>query len=165
MKFFTDKKYEQNNAHSEYETYCRAIWASLPDDLKRIQEGMLPEDLLIGLNCIGLHDATIIKFDEFDQGIIIEFNTDNNGDLRKVWIIQLFSSFLKSAPFAQYLKLLRFRLKENGVKTKVFNSIPYHQWFMCMWTSGKRKKLQQCAGQYDALIVLGWDGENCAKII
>jgi len=28
---------------------------------------------------------------------------------------------------------------------------------MCMWTSGKRKKLQKCAEQYDAVIVLGCD--------
>lgn len=69
--------------------------------------------------------------------------------------MQLFRSFLKSAPFELYLKALQSRLSENGVKTKVFKSILYHQWFMCMWTSGKRKKLQICAKQYDAVIVLG----------
>jgi len=49
-------------------------------------------------------------------------------------------------PFMQllYLKALQSRLSENGVKTKVFKSILYHHWFMCMWTSGKRKKLQKC---------------------
>jgi hypothetical protein len=69
--------------------------------------------------------------------------------------MQLFRSFLKSAPFEEYLRELQSRLRENGVNTKVFKSIPYHQWFMCMWTSGKRKKLQKCAKQYDAVIVLG----------
>ncbi len=69
--------------------------------------------------------------------------------------IQLFRSFLKSAPFEQYLKALQSRLNENGVNSKVFKSIPYHQWFMCMWTSEKRKRLQKCAEQYDAVIVLG----------
>jgi hypothetical protein len=69
--------------------------------------------------------------------------------------IQLFRSFLKSVPFEQYLKALQYRLRENGVNTKVFKSILYHQWFMCMWTSGKRKKLQKYAEQYDAVIVLG----------
>ena len=69
--------------------------------------------------------------------------------------MQLFRSFLKSAPFEKYLKALQYRLRENGVNTTVFKSIPYHQWFMCMWTSGKRKKLQKCAEQYDAVIVLG----------
>ena len=71
--------------------------------------------------------------------------------------MQLFRSFLKSAPFEQYMTTLQSRLKEHGVKTKVFKSIPSHEWFMCMWTSGKRKKLQKCAGQYDAVIVLGCD--------
>ncbi len=69
--------------------------------------------------------------------------------------MQLFRSFLKSAPFEKYLKALQSRLRENGVNTKVFKSVPYHQWFMCMWTSGKRKKLQKYAEQYDAVIVLG----------
>jgi len=69
--------------------------------------------------------------------------------------IELFRNFLKSAPFEQYMSALQSRLRENGVNTKVFKSIPSHQWFMCMWTSGKRKKLQKCAEQYDAVIVLG----------
>ena len=69
--------------------------------------------------------------------------------------MQLFRSFLTSAPFKEYLRELQSRLREKGVNTKVFKSIPYHQWFMCMWTSGKRKKLQKCAEQYDAVIVLG----------
>jgi hypothetical protein len=69
--------------------------------------------------------------------------------------MQLFRIFLKSVPFEQYLKALQSRLRENGVSTKVFKSIPYHQWFMCMWTSRKRKRLQKYAEQYDAVIVLG----------
>ena len=71
--------------------------------------------------------------------------------------IQLFRNFLKSAPFEQYIKTLQSQLEEHGVKTKVFRSIPSHEWFMCMWTSRKRKKLQKCAEQYDAVIVLGCD--------
>ena len=71
--------------------------------------------------------------------------------------MQLFRSFLKSAPFEQYIRALQSRLRENGVNTKVFKSIPYHQWFLCMWTSGKRKKLQKHARQYEAVIVLGCD--------
>jgi hypothetical protein len=71
--------------------------------------------------------------------------------------MQLFRSFLKSAPFEEYLKALQSRLREQGVNTEVFRSNLYHQWFMCMWTSEKRKKLQKCAEQYDAVIVLGCD--------
>jgi len=69
--------------------------------------------------------------------------------------MQLFRSLLKSVPFEQYQKSLQFQLKEYGVETEVFKSIFYHQWFMCMWTSGKRKKLQKCAEKFDAVIVLG----------
>ena len=69
--------------------------------------------------------------------------------------IQFFRNLLKSGPFDKYMKTLQSRLKELGVKTEVFKSIPSHEWFMCMWTSGKRKKLQKRAEQYDAVIVLG----------
>lgn len=69
--------------------------------------------------------------------------------------IQFFRHFLKSDPFEHYLQTLQVQLGENGVSSRVFKSIPYHQWFMCMWTSAKRRKLQKCAEQNDAVIVLG----------
>ena len=69
--------------------------------------------------------------------------------------LQLFKGFMKSAPFHEYIRALQCRLKEKGITSKVFRSRLYHHWFMCMWTSGKRKKLQKCAKQYDAVIVLG----------
>ena len=71
--------------------------------------------------------------------------------------IQIFRNFLKSAPFEQYITTLQSRLEKHGITTKVFRSIPSHEWFMCMWTSGKRRKLQKCVEQYDAVIVLGCD--------
>ena len=71
--------------------------------------------------------------------------------------IQLFRSFLKSAPFEEYIRALQSRLKEKGVNTKVFRSNLYHQWFLCMWTSGRRKKLERHAKQYEAVVVLGCD--------
>ena len=69
--------------------------------------------------------------------------------------MQFFRSFLKSLPFEQYIGRLQSRLREHGVYAKVFRSNLYHQWFMCMWTSAQRKKLQSTAKQYDAVIVLG----------
>lgn len=69
--------------------------------------------------------------------------------------MQLFKSWLKSAPFEKYLKELQHQLKEYGVKTKIFRSYFYHQWFMCMWTSGRQKQLEKYARQYEAVIVLG----------
>ena len=71
--------------------------------------------------------------------------------------IQLFRSFLKSIPFEQYMGTLQSRLREKGVNTKVFKSYIPHQWFLCMWTSGRRKKLEKYAKQYEAVIVLGCD--------
>ncbi|MHA2500217.1 MAG: hypothetical protein ACXAEL_11675, partial [Candidatus Hodarchaeales archaeon] len=71
--------------------------------------------------------------------------------------MQFFRSFLKSAPFAQYLRALQSRLNEMGVNSKVFKSNLYHQWFLCMWTSGRRKKVQKYVKQHDAVIVLGCD--------
>jgi len=71
--------------------------------------------------------------------------------------MQLFRSFLKSAPFEEYLRALQSRLKGKGVRTKVFKSRIPHQWFMCMWTSGQRKKLQEQAKRYEAVSVLGCD--------
>ena len=69
--------------------------------------------------------------------------------------IQFFRSFFKSAPFEQYIRALQTRLSEKGVKTKVFKNNLYHHWFLCMWSSGRRKKLQKYAKQYEAVIVLG----------
>jgi hypothetical protein len=78
----------------------------------------------------------------------------------KMPFLQFFRSFLKSAPFEQHIKALQSRLRDNGVDTKVFKSNLYHQWFLCMWTSGRRKKLLKHAKKYDAVIVLGCDSAS-----
>jgi hypothetical protein len=74
--------------------------------------------------------------------------------------MKLFRSVLKSAPFERYIKDLQSRLSDSGVTTKVFKSNIYHQWFLCMWTDRRRRKLQKQAEQYDAVIVLGCDTAN-----
>ena len=74
--------------------------------------------------------------------------------------MQLFKSILKSAPFERRITQLQARLREQGVHTDVFRSNIYHQWFLCMWTARRRKKLQECARQYEAAIVLGCDTAN-----
>jgi len=71
--------------------------------------------------------------------------------------IELFRSFLRSAPFEQHIRALQSRLRKHGVKTEVFKSNLPHQWFLCMWTCGRRKRLQEYAKQYEAVIVLGCD--------
>jgi 4-hydroxy-3-methylbut-2-enyl diphosphate reductase IspH len=69
--------------------------------------------------------------------------------------IQFFRSFLKTIPFEEYVKALQSRLREKGVNTKVFKNYIPHQWFLCMWTTRRCKKLEKSAKQYDAVIVLG----------
>ena len=71
--------------------------------------------------------------------------------------IEFFRSFLKSVPFARHIKALQSRLREKGVNTEVFKSNLPHQWFLCMWTSGQRKKLRKYAENHEAVIVLGCD--------
>jgi hypothetical protein len=63
----------------------------------------------------------------------------------------------KSAPFEQYLEKLQARLQKSGVKSDVFNSRLYQHWFLCMWSAGRRRKLQACAKNYEAVIILGCD--------
>ena len=71
--------------------------------------------------------------------------------------IQFFRNLLKSAPFDQHIRALQSRLREVGVNTRVFKSTLPHQFFLCMWTSGRRKKLRKYAKDYEAMIVLGCD--------
>jgi hypothetical protein len=87
--------------------------------------------------------------------------------------MQFFRSFFASAPFERYIKALQVRLAEKGVDTQVFRSRLYHQWFLCMWTAGRRKKLRKAANQHDAVVVLGCDSatetvrvsfENCKVV-
>ena len=72
-------------------------------------------------------------------------------------LMKLFRSLFKSAPFEQYLKALRTRLRDEGIKADIFNSRLYPHWFLCMWSSSRRKKLQRHAQGYEAVIVLGCD--------
>ena len=71
--------------------------------------------------------------------------------------LQLFSHFLKSPPFERYIVSLQSHLKENDVSSSVFKSPFVHQWFLCMWSSGRREKLKRQLELYDYVIVLGCD--------
>ena len=71
--------------------------------------------------------------------------------------MRFFRSPVKSTPFEEYLETMQSRLDEMGVTSKVFRSNIYHQWFMCMWTERRRKKLASEAKDYDAVIVVGCD--------
>jgi len=71
--------------------------------------------------------------------------------------LQFFSHFLKSPPFEKQIEALQAALREKGAEAKVFKSRLIHQWFLCMWTAGRRRQLKRQLYGYDAAIVLGCD--------
>ncbi len=71
--------------------------------------------------------------------------------------IQLFRKFLRTPSYESYIQELKFRLENDGIRTKVFESKLPHQFIVCMWTSGRRKDLARHAVGYNALVVLGCD--------
>ena len=71
--------------------------------------------------------------------------------------IQFFRSFLKSPPLERHIRRLQSQLDEKGVETKWFRGGVIQQFFLCLWTSRQRDKLQKIAKKYEAVIVLGCD--------
>ena len=71
--------------------------------------------------------------------------------------IEFFSHLLKSPPFEKHIKGLQSALAEKNIATNVFASRFIHQWFLCMWPSGRRRKLMRELNKYDSAIVLGCD--------
>ena len=55
------------------------------------------------------------------------------------------------------VRRLESQLSEKGVKAKKFKGGVIQQFFLCLWTSRQRNKLQNCAKEYHAVIVLGCD--------
>jgi hypothetical protein len=113
---------------------------------------------------IHLHDLDVVsQAAGVDSALIVPCNLCPAVTVavnQKQPFMKLFRSVLKSAPFERYIKDLQSRLSDSGVTTKVFKSNIYHQWFLCMWTDRRRRKLQKQAEQYDAVIVLGCDTAN-----
>ena len=107
------------------------------------------EDLDIVSEVSGLKSALIIPCN-MCPGVTVAVREEKP-------FLQLFKNFLKCAPFEQYIVNMQSQLKEIGLNTKVFKSNIPHQWFMCMWTSGQRNKLQEYAKKFEAVIVLGCD--------
>jgi len=75
---------------------------------------------------------------------------------RKPFMRLLANPFV-SAPFERHLKLLQERLQKQGVKSEVFKSRWYMNWFLCMWSERRRRKLQRRARDFEAVLVLGCD--------
>jgi hypothetical protein len=71
--------------------------------------------------------------------------------------MRLFANPFVSAPFERHVELLRERLQKQGVTSEVFKSRWYLNWFLCMWSERRRKKLQRRARDFEAVLVLGCD--------
>ena len=72
--------------------------------------------------------------------------------------IELFSEFLKTASYEQYIKELKTDIRNMGIKADVFKTILLHQFVLCCWTGNRRKELSERAKGYEALLVLGCEG-------
>lgn len=94
MNYFTDTKFEDKTAYSDYIAYCNSIWDKLPNELKSIQKGMVSNDMLNGLPMIEFHDGKIVAFKKDAKSIYIQLHTNNNGYLRKVWLEYCFAEVL-----------------------------------------------------------------------
>ncbi|MHC4406475.1 MAG: hypothetical protein ACYTG0_43165 [Planctomycetota bacterium] len=71
--------------------------------------------------------------------------------------IELFRRFLRTEAYESYIKALKRRLEDEGIKTAVFDSILPHQFVACMWTSSRRRELAKRAGKFEGVVVLGCD--------
>ena len=71
--------------------------------------------------------------------------------------IELFRKFLRTEAYESFIQSLKRRLKDEGIKTGVFNSKLPHQFVACMWTSGRRRELAKRAAEFEGAVVLGCD--------
>jgi hypothetical protein len=68
---------------------------------------------------------------------------------------EVFRRFLKTGSYERYIKDLKSRLDQKGIRVGVFKSRWLHQFVLCMWTTKRRAALKKRASKYDALVVLG----------
>ena len=69
--------------------------------------------------------------------------------------IELFRKFLRTEAYASFIQALKGRLKDEGIKTAVFDSKLPHHFVACMWESGRGRKLAKCAAKFEGVVVLG----------
>lgn len=62
---------------------------------------------------------------------------------------------LKTVAYERLINRMRDRLQNRGVNTSVFKSKWLHQFVLCMWSAGRRRKLLERAKEHDALVVMG----------
>jgi hypothetical protein len=71
--------------------------------------------------------------------------------------LELLRRLLRTEAYESFIKDLKRRLQDKGIKTAVFDSKLLHQFVACMWTSRRRRQLAKRAAEFEALVVLGCD--------
>ncbi len=71
--------------------------------------------------------------------------------------IELFRKFLRTEAYESFIQDLKRRLKDEGIKTVVFDSKLPHHFVACMWMPGRRRKLAKRAAEFEGVLVLGCD--------
>ena len=71
--------------------------------------------------------------------------------------IELFRKFLRTEAYESFIRGLKRRLEDKGIRTVVFDAKLPHQFVACMWTSGRRRQLAKRASEFDGVLVLGCD--------
>lgn len=69
--------------------------------------------------------------------------------------VELFRKFLRTEAYELFIRALKRRLEDEGLKTAVFDSKLPHHFVACMWTSGRRRKLAKHAAKFEGVVVLG----------
>ena len=69
--------------------------------------------------------------------------------------IQLFRRFLRTEAYESFIRSLKRRLEDEGIRVTVFDSKLPHQLVACMWTARRRRKLAKRAAEFDGVVVPG----------
>jgi hypothetical protein len=110
---------------------------------------------------IHLNELDVVsEVEELDSVLIVACNMCAGASLamkENKPFLQFFRSLLKSPPLERYIRRMQFQLDGKGVKTKWFRGGFIQQFFLCLWTSRQRNKLQKIAKKYEVVVVLGCD--------
>lgn len=69
--------------------------------------------------------------------------------------LEIFRRVLKTDPYERLIKTMKSDFEKRGLRTGIFKSRLLHQFVLCMWTTRRRRKLRERAGQFEAVVVMG----------
>lgn len=62
---------------------------------------------------------------------------------------------LRTEAYEVFIRALRRRLEEQGIRTALFDAKLLHQFLPCMWPRGRRRALARRAREFEGVVVLG----------